>query len=478
MKQLKNITLLLIFSIVTLFGSMEICDAANASVSITSSASQLVVGNNVTYKVTVSSSSPLGVLNYSFNYDTSKLTLVDGTLNAVPYFTGTEKSATYTFVFKAKARGSATVSFTLNEAIDFDGTAFNVQKTTSKTVNIITQEDIEKSYSTNNYLSSLKVDNYNITPDFNKDKSDYTLTVENNVRSINISGTKEDSKSSVTGLGNHDLSEGANKIEIKVTAQNGSTRTYTITVTVKELTPVEVEIDGKKMNVERKRENLTSPNSTYEETTIKINNEDIPAFINTITDVTLVGLKDELGNINLYMYKDGSYSLYNEFSSNKITITEASTNNPPEGYKKVELTIDEKKITAYQKKQSSNYYLVYATNIENGLTSWYQYDSKEKTFQLVNKDFDNELSNMKQKNKYYEYMIVGLGIILAVTYVSILVSTVKKDSKKGNKKKKKYDDFKEHFDKDELANDDLDDNIETNEDTISLKKEKTNNKKK
>lgn len=477
MKQFKNIILLLLFFATTLFSSIKICDAANAKVSISSSTSQAVVGNNITYNVTVSSGNLLGVVNYKVEYDTSKLTLVQGTLNAVPYYSGKERSATYTFVFKAKARGSATVSFIVNEAIDFDGNHFNIPTTTSKTINIITQDDLEASYSKNNYLSSLKVDNYNISPAFDKDKLEYTLEVENNVRTINISGDKEDSKASVTGLGSHNLEEGANKIEVKVTAQNGSSRTYTLIVTVKELTPVEVVVDGKKLTVERKKENLTSPNSTYEETTIKINNEEVPAFINKVTNVTLIGLKDEKGDVTLYTYNDGECTKYQEFVSNKIILTESPTSTTPDGYKKIQLDIGTNTITAFQKNSSSNYYLVYATNIQNGLTNWYQYDSKENTFQLLNKTLDNELNNLKRKNKYYEYMIVGLGIILAVTYMSILVSTIKKDKKKKSKKQK-YDDFKEHFDKEEIDEEDIDTNNSNAKEEITQNEKKKTTKKK
>lgn len=489
MKFLKKISLIVLFAIIAFYNTPK-CDAASASVSLTSSTSKAVVGNYVTYTVKISSSSLLGSLVYKFNYDTSKLTLISGTLNAAPVFSGKEKSATYTFKFKAKASGSATVSFVINEALDWDGNNLSMNKTTSKTISIITQAELEASYSKNNYLSSLSVDGYEISPSFNKNTLEYSLTLENDIRSINISGTKDDSKSSVTGLGEHTLVEGINKIDIIVTAQNGSTRTYILNVTVKELTPIVVDVNGTQYNVVRKKELLTSPNSLYKETTIKINNEDVPAFINEITNVTLVGLSDSEGNINLYSYNNDVFTLYKEFSFNKIIITEEKLSNIPSGYNEVKITINNQEVTAYQKDDSSNFYLIFAKNIENGLINLYQYDSKENTIQLFNEQEKEETDKIKDKNKIYEYIIIGMGIILVATYTYLLVTTLKTGKKREKKIKSNSKIIdKEIKEKDEFTENDIEitnlledtsqdiENSDKIEDDVSLEKEKKKRKK-
>lgn len=485
MKLLKKIFFILLFAITITYNTTK-CDAASASVSLTSSTSKAVVGNYVTYTVKISSSSLLGSLVYKFNYDTSKLTLVSGTLNAAPVFSGKEKSATYTFKFKAKARGNATVSFVINEALDWDGNNLSMNKTTSKTISIITQAELEASYSKNNYLSSLNVDGYNISPSFNKDTLEYSLTLENDIRSINISGSKDDSKASVTGLGTHTLNEGINKINVIVTAQNGSTRTYTLSVTVKELTPIVVDVNGKQYNVVRKKELITSPNSMYKETNIKINEEEVPAFINEVTNVTLVGLTDSEGNIALYSYNNDVYTLYREFSFNKIIVTEEKISSIPSGYKEVKIKINGQELTAYQKDPSSNFYLIYAKNIENGFTNLYQYDSKENTIQLFNEQDKEETDNIREKNRIYEYIIIGMGTILVVTYTYLLITMLKKEQKTIKKKKSNQKFFEE---KDKFTENDIEvanlledssqfyKNSDKIEDDISLEKKKNKRKK-
>ena len=41
---------------------------------------------------------------------------------------------------------------------------------------------------------------------------------------------------------------------------------------------------------------------------ITINDIEIPAFINTLSDITLVGLKDDQGNVKLFVYNNGEYT--------------------------------------------------------------------------------------------------------------------------------------------------------------------------
>ena len=82
-----------------------------------------------------------------------------------------------------------------------------------------------------NYLTSIEVDGYDLTPEFSKTNTTYFLTVDNSVTSLSISVTRSDSSAQVTVYGNTDLKEGSNKVLISVTAENGDVRTYRIYVT-------------------------------------------------------------------------------------------------------------------------------------------------------------------------------------------------------------------------------------------------------
>ncbi len=84
--------------------------------------------------------------------------------------------------------------------------------------------------SSNNYLKSLQISEEGLTPDFNRNKLNYSLSVGEKVTSINVTAVPEDSKAKVYVSGNTELKDGDNNVLITVTAQNGAKRTYTIVV--------------------------------------------------------------------------------------------------------------------------------------------------------------------------------------------------------------------------------------------------------
>lgn len=82
----------------------------------------------------------------------------------------------------------------------------------------------------NNWLSSLTVSGYNLTPSFQGGVTEYSLVVDNSVSSINVGATAVASTSRITGTGNYSLNYGNNTISITCISQSGVSRTYTITV--------------------------------------------------------------------------------------------------------------------------------------------------------------------------------------------------------------------------------------------------------
>lgn len=85
-----------------------------------------------------------------------------------------------------------------------------------------------------NLLSDMYVDGHSITPSFKKYTQDYSLIVDNNVDRININASAISGSSWIDGAGEHRLNVGENNIEVTVHAQNGSDRTYYLTVVRKE----------------------------------------------------------------------------------------------------------------------------------------------------------------------------------------------------------------------------------------------------
>lgn len=65
---------------------------------------------------------------------------------------------------------------------------------------------------------------------FRASKTTYEVTVPNEVNSIEIYASKQDSKASIEGIGKKKVQEGTNVFKIIVTAENGNTKTYQLNV--------------------------------------------------------------------------------------------------------------------------------------------------------------------------------------------------------------------------------------------------------
>ncbi|MGE5416694.1 MAG: cadherin-like beta sandwich domain-containing protein, partial [Acidobacteriota bacterium] len=98
-----------------------------------------------------------------------------------------------------------------------------------------------KVLSSNAFLSALSTDRGPLVPDFVKDTINYSLDVDAAVENVTITAVVEDPTASIkingadsisgTTYGPIALVTGANPITVKVTAQDGTEKTYTITVT-------------------------------------------------------------------------------------------------------------------------------------------------------------------------------------------------------------------------------------------------------
>lgn len=82
----------------------------------------------------------------------------------------------------------------------------------------------------NYMLTALAVNGYSLTPTFSMYETYYSLIVPNNVTSVSVSATAASATATVSGTGTINLNVGSNSVNIKVTAQDGNVRTYTINI--------------------------------------------------------------------------------------------------------------------------------------------------------------------------------------------------------------------------------------------------------
>jgi hypothetical protein len=308
--------------ILTLFLSFNLkVKAATGYINVKNNSNTVIVGRTFTTSVTISSSVALGSWEFSLNYNSSLLKLESGSVYVADYGNGSIKSKTYTYTFKALASGTTTVGVKSYAGYDWSESKLSLTAGSSS-VKLLTQQQLEATYSKINNLSSLSVDGQTLTPTFSKDTLNYTLELNPNTESIVINAKLEDSRSRVDGTGSKTVTEGENKFEIIVTAQNGSIKKYVLNAIVKDPNPIEVTtVNNEKMTIVKRESLLTAP-VDFIKNTVNINDVLVPSLYNQENQLVLVGLKDKNSNINLYIYDSMSkkYSPYIElkFDNNRI----------------------------------------------------------------------------------------------------------------------------------------------------------------
>lgn len=433
MKRIKK------FFMAMLIGLLFPCivNAASGSINIASS-STVVVGNKVTVTVTISSGTKMGSWQMSLNYDKSYLQLTNSTARDGGTFMidyaedpGVLKK-TYTFTFKTLKSGTTKLSVDGYRAyVSSDLSALSLSANT-KQIRIITQAELEASYSKNNNLSALEVEGFTLTPEFKTDILEYSVVVPENTKEVNIKATVQDKRASVNGIGTQAVNPGANKFSVVVRAQSGAEKTYVINVEVKDENPINVTVNGKNYTVVKIKENLPAA-SLYTETSININGFEIPAYKNDNTNLVLVGLKDEEGNISLYIYnKDkNEYQEYNEIGVNKITIYPLTSNEEIKGYKKDTITINGVKVDGYYYTKDSDYVIIYGINVETGDKGFYMYDKKMQSLIKYN---DEYIIDLNKKIELYSYIIIGFSGVFILMIIIMIALAKKKSGKKKNQK--------------------------------------------
>ncbi len=429
---MKKIKYLIFSLVISLFGILYV--NAAAGISIKANASTVVVGNKVKVTVTINGvgtgAGKVGGWDYAIDYDHSKLVLVSGNEVVTGYVGGDNQSVTYEF--KAVASGNAKVTVKNYALYDFDSLKPMNVSVGSVTIKARTQAEIEASYSTNANLKSLVVEGYELTPSFDKNTTDYTLEVPNEIENINITATKDDSNATVIGDGAKELTEGLNRFEIVVTAEKGNKKTYVVEVTRKELNPVIVNVDGEELAVVRKVDAIEVP-AYYTLGEVVIDGETVPALNSDITGYTLLALKNEAGDISLYIYnEDGTYKLYKYINNEGFTFISLDAPSVLDDYpEKKEMNINDMTFITYTGEEESDIVLVYGMNAKTGETGWYKYDTVEETFQRYLID---EAGNNKNGKLYFSIALIFVGIsFLTIILLIVLMLYNSKIREKNSK---------------------------------------------
>lgn len=400
--------------------------AASGSSSISVSSSSVKMGGTVTVTVSVNSSTSIGasIVNVSYSSGILEYTGCSGATaggggGAVRLvWNGSEstKSASATLTFKAVSTGTASVSLSNTDSIDWNGKAISISGSSASVSVIANTSDTNNNANTNNNngndsnsatteeqnkettancnLSSLQISPGSLSPKFKPGTTKYSATVEEDITSLVISASSDDSTAKVSVSGNKNLQAGNNKVTITVTATNGEAKTYVINVnrggepetTEEEEGAATVDIDGTLYTFATSAEGLTIPEG-FTESEGTYGEAKVLAFAspNSLLKVVCLFDQEETGAQYWYLLNEESGSLlpYIEYLANAnryVVLDKPEDVIIPEGFTQVDFDLDGSKIHAYTDGNENSFVLVYATTVY-GEASFYWYDSDEGTFQ-------------------------------------------------------------------------------------------------
>lgn len=398
-----------------------------AGFSVSKSASSVAPGGTFTVSVSVSGEG-------RFNFSAS-----NGTVSSSSQWIAGSGSVSV----KAGSSGTVTVSVTASDVSANDGetvisgthsvsVAINAPASGGNTTNsnnsnsgsttnntdTTTQQTEEKKEETKksnvNTLASLTVSAGELSPAFDRNNTNYEVNVDAKVTSITIDAKATDAKASVLGTGEHALQVGANTLQVVCKAENGSTKTYTITVNVDETPQVYLKLNKQKLGVVRNVKYLGIPES-FEATTIKIEENEVTAYHSNNMNKTILYLVNEKGEKNFYLYdeKEGVTSIF-------IPVTVLGRNVYIIDVKKDDVKVDHTKFNKIQIDNNTfdgwtftndkNYSLIMVMN-QKGEKVIYQYEATENTLQLYHQVKQEQ---PKQQKHIMTYVFAATTVVFAL----------------------------------------------------------------
>lgn len=238
MKRITKIVFAILFYFIIMTCSNKV-NAATASISvdkeninINQSARITVTINAATWQLKVSGG---GISEKSYAGETSdaKNKITTETITFQPENVGTYTISLNGNVADESSVNGETSNVSDNVTINVTGDTNNENNTnnsnnSSSSNNNSTDTEEEEEKSSNANLASLTIGSGTLTPRFSKSTTTYAVTLEDDVTSLTVNAKAEDSKATVDISGNTNLKEGRNPITILVTAEDGTTKTYTI----------------------------------------------------------------------------------------------------------------------------------------------------------------------------------------------------------------------------------------------------------
>lgn len=341
-------------------------------------------------------------------------------------------SASKTVQFTAKSEGTATIklidtgigitvddepisfssSLTVKVVAKTNNTSSNSSSSSNENTTTTQEPEVKKSSEKN--LSSLSVSEGTLSPKFSSGTTTYKVDLTSETESLTISAKAKDSKAKVSGTGKKELKIGENNFTVTVTAEDGSKKTYTISVYVTEKPTQFVKSGDQNLGILNDLSKTDVP-KVFEKSTIKIDNKDVTALKNKDMGLTLLYLQNEDESTGFYIYDVDNNKVLSKYQTVTVSGKTYVLMNAPDNLEAIQdlktatIKIGDVELSGwkFEDEALSHYTLVYLMN-EAGETQLYTYEDTEGTLQKytpVEEENDNTLT----------YVFIGTTALFVVS---------------------------------------------------------------
>lgn len=424
MKHFRKFSLSLLLT-----GAMLLCLVQTSfadGISVSAGQGSVSVGKTVAFSITVPSGSEAWTYSVSWS---GNLTLESGD-TAPMGFEG--DSRTNQLVFRANSTGTGTVSISAGSYCiageDYDASG-------SASVSIVAAsepDDSEPDYtpstpgkSGNNALSTLTVSAGTLTPAFDPAVTEYTLSLPQGTEKLTLTATPSDSNATVQGDGELTLQEGENTLPLVVTAENGDTKTYTVTAKVAQAPTLFLDYNGQRLGVVKDVSQVTPPAGFAPAKPITYSGDTLPIWTDVSGKRTLVYLMDEKTSAQgfyLFSQTTGVQSPYLPILCGSVTYI--YTDIPKELSSVPGLTPATVKAFGqtlngwtYNDASLKDFCVLYLMD-DAGSYGYYTYDSREETLQRFSGAvFTDDAGQSLRVPMLYVYIAGGAALVLLILLI-------------------------------------------------------------
>ena len=429
MKKVTNVFLCVCLSLMLSILSLHICWALD----ISAYAGQSNVSVGSTISVTFRASDDAMRWIYTISYS-GNLTLESGS-TSVSGSDAYGDSRTHTLIFRANEEGDAWVTaYKENGLVSTDFVEANASASVQfKVVSASSPSDgyhhddfdnATPGKSSNNALSSLTVSAGTLTPAFDPAVTEYTLSLPQGTEKLTLTATPSDSNATVQGDGELTLQEGENTLPLVVTAENGDTKTYTVTAKVAQAPTLFLDYNGQRLGVVKDVSQVTPPAGFAPAEPITYSGDTLPIWTDVSGKRTLVYLMDEKTSAQgfyLFSQATGVQSPYLPILCGSVTYI--YTDIPKELSSVPGLTPATVKAFGqtlngwtYNDASLKDFCVLYLMD-DAGSYGYYTYDSREETLQRFSGAVFTDSGETLAVPMLYVYIAGGAALVLLILLI-------------------------------------------------------------